>query len=206
MSEAIKINIEKPVSKPEETDTVLLFDSTSNPQLITVGNLLALVRSNLQIGGRNLVPDSGNFSGWTPKTQGHISDGFDGNFAVRKSSGAFRGGYRNMSFSAGAIYTFSIFTDSLSKINLFIGYVNDLLVKQTATFSNKTSVKYRPVKDGWYQAWVTATCTSSGTALLEYETNNISDSETVRFCAPKLEIGNMPTDWSPAPEDLGWGG
>ena len=205
MSEPIKIN-QGVVSTLAGTDLVVGADSGGTLKPITLDNLLALVRSNLQIGGRNLVPDSGKFSGWTPKTQGHISDGSDGNFAVRKSSGAFRGGYRNMSFSAGAIYTFSIFTDNPSKINLFIGYVNDLLVKQTATFSNKYSVKYRPVKDGWYQAWVTATCTSSGTALLEYETNNISDSETVRFCAPKLEIGNMPTDWSPAPEDLGWGG
>lgn len=203
MSKATKLN-EGIVTSLADTDLLVAADSAGTMCPISVTNLMQLIRDNIKVGGRNLIPDSAKFEGWTAKQSGYKPDGTDGILSVRKSTGAFFGAYRMMSFAAGATYTFSFYVDSPNEIQLFLKYLNDSLGSQTADFG-ATKKRCRQISQNWYQISVTATCTKSGTAILEIESANIQSTETVRYCAPKLEIGNIPTDWSPAPEDLSGG-
>lgn len=204
MSEPIKLN-SGGVATLGDTDRVVGCDSNGAIRSISMANLLAQIRSSIQIGGRNLIPGSAKFTGWTAKQGGYVPDGNDGMLSVRKSTGAYYGAYRMMSFVAGATYTFSVYTDSPDSLSLFIKYVNDLYGSQTANFGAVKRAS-RQISQNWYQVSATAKCTTSGTALIEVESGNIPATQTVRYCAPKLEIGNVPTDWSPAPEDLSGGG
>lgn len=204
MSEPIKLN-SGVVATLGDTDRVVGCDSTGALRSISIAALLAQIRDSIHIGGRNLIPDSAKFTGWTAKQNGYVPDGTDGIFSVRKSTGSYLGAYRRMSFVAGNAYTFSVYTDSPDNISLYIKYVNDVYGTQTANFGDVKRAS-RQISQNWYQVSATAMCTTSGTALIEVESNNIPSTQTIRYCAPKLEIGNIPTDWSPAPEDLSGGG
>ena len=194
------------VTSIADTDLVMCsVGGTYHP--ISFANLMAAVRCGIQVGGRNLIPDSAKFTGWSMKTQGHVADGTSGIFSVRKSAGDFRGGYRMCSFVAGNWYTFSILTNKPADMTLYIKYVNDNCGVQTASFS-PSRWSTRQISEEWHMVSVSCLCTNSGSAVIEYETLKIGIDKTVRFCAPKLEFGNIATGWSPAPEDLAsmWGG
>lgn len=204
MSEVKAINTAA-VSALADTDLVLASTSGGSFRTVSLADLLKQIRDSIKVGGRNLISDSAKFTGWTAKQNGYVHDGTDGIFSVRKSTGAYYGAYRKMAFVAGATYTFSAYTDSPDSLSLFMKYVNDVYGSQTANFGAVKRAS-RQISQNWHQVSVTATCTTSGTALIELESGNIPATQTVRYCAPKLEIGNVPTDWSPAPEDLSGGG
>lgn len=200
MSEPIKLN-SGAVTALGDTDRVVGCDSTGALRSISFANLLAAVRDSIKVGGRNLIPDSAKFAGWTAKQNGYVPDGKDGILSIRKSTGAFYGAYRAMNFDEGQTYTLSVYTDYPNRLDMFIKYPNDNFGVQTADLA-VTTRSVRKVSGIWYQKSITCKCTKSGKAIIMIESANIAKSETVRYCAPKLEQGNIPTDWSPAPEDL----
>ncbi|OUN47308.1 hypothetical protein B5G20_04910 [Collinsella sp. An7] len=63
-----------------------------------------------------------------------------------------------------------------------------------------------PVSSGWKRVWVTWRINSTGsTTVAKYaliRTDSTASGKTVYVCGAKLEKGNKPTDWSPAPEDM----
>lgn len=204
MSSQININT-GPVTTLAPTD--LIVGTTSDGATlkpISLDNLKKLIRDDLQIGGRNLIMNSRTFGGWSSKTGGTIIDGSYGILTVRKALSGFKGSYKIYEFQEGEYYTFSIYTDS-EECSIYLAYSPDANIAgltTTATFTAQIKSS-RVIGAGWFQKIVTAKCTKAGQAALEFESLT---SVAVRFCAPKLERGNIATDWSPAPEDLGFVG
>lgn len=194
------------VTSIADTDLVMVVGPSGGLHPISFANLKAAIISGIQVGGRNLIPNSAKFTGWAEKTGGLSVDDSFGIFTVRKSVSAYRGLYKIMSFDEGNYYTLSVYANSLA-VSVFLPYsYNTIPAVATATASFSPAVtSIRNIGNGWYQLSKTAKCTKSGTAVIEFES---SGDNTIRFCAPKLEIGNMVTDWTPAPEDISsaWGG
>ena len=189
-----------------DDDLVMVVGPNGGLHPISFTNLMKAVRGGIQIGGRNLIQNSAKFTGWVSKNSGMQNDGTYGIFTVKKTEAAWFGVYKIINYEAGNYYTFSFHSTS-TNVAGYLKYSSsgNYGVTQTASFSSviKTVV---PIGDGWYRHSFTAKCTNSGAAMTLIEAGNTD--EKIRFCAPKLEIGNVPTDWSPAPEDYAssWGG
>lgn len=191
-----------------DTALVTVLDPDSGAiSTIEFGDLKTLIKDSIKVGSRNMLTGSASFSGWTNKTGGYKASEKEGICSVYIGPKAFAGAFKAFPFVMGSDYTFSIYCDNPNMAILYIKYVNDGIVgiSQSASFINESRM-CRQVSEGCFQMSVTAKCIASGIAALEFETLNIPDSMSLRFWAPKLEIGNIATDWSLAPEDLMGGG
>ena len=188
MSNPTKIN-SGIVSTLAATDLILGVDpggATLKP--ITLDNLLAIVRSNLQIGGRNLVKGSDK-----PMNQ-ESSPGYafaDGVHSLSMPSGGMGICKRIGSFPIG-VYTVSVDlkADSPMTVRWYVG-------------NNEASAKHFNVTTEWKR--YTATLIPTVEAL---QVRLVGATLGIKYYARniKIERGNVATDWTPAPEDLGWGG
>lgn len=177
MSNPTKIN-SGIVTTLAATDLILGTDpggGTLKP--ITLDNLLAIVRSNLQIGGRNLALGTSE-SPVTAKT----GKRFD-------LSSALEIGERVM---------FSFVIDWVGDVTPYMEIY--LGTKLGDDFTNRTTVSRDAIKKGYNCFSLSAK--KAHTMIGFYTTL----SSGIQVSHVKLERGNVATDWTPAPEDLGWGG
>ena len=176
MSNPTKIN-SGIVTTLAATDLILGTDpggATLKP--ITLDNLLAIVRSNLQIGGRNLAINSG--------TNMVASTGASN----RKLS---------MPLVVGEQYTVSFDIDYGETKPYFEIYLSES-VGQSFTYRNV--IERGNVNNGHNVFVKKITKPASVFALFT------SSGQPITISNLKVERGNVATDWTPAPEDLGWGG
>lgn len=180
MSEAKKIN-EGTVTSLSDTDLVLASDSSGTLRPITVANLQKLFRDTLQIGGHNLLKDTGDYiintsvTKWLSSKSVLTADQLNSEKALTLSCK-----YRKIGSPSG---------------NVVIG------ATRTSDWWDQTIIDASLLKD-------------SGTITKTFSSNSSATGfslfavckEGVELYDFKLERGNVATDWTPAPEDLGWGG
>lgn len=93
---------------------------------------------------------------------------------------------------------------------IFSVWVNCSVAKTFATFNPerfspiiKSSTATVPANT-WTQIWRVGTFNTSTTyqSCPLYVSGGWTVGQTMKIACPKLELGNKPTDWTPAPEDL----
>ena len=148
--------------------------------------------NNLEIGGRNLYTGTKNFTGTGWKNV-HLwkTDGTYKGFTVKKNSTWWNGLYQVVEVKQGEIYTFS----GYAKANGGGCYI--YATGEGASFH--TNYKSIEISSEWQRISHTFVVAKSGKAAFRFEQSD--KSKNIWVCGLKLEQGNKPTDWTPAPED-----
>ena len=148
----------------------------------------------IEIGGRNIYlrtkeinrNDWGNIDIWS------TSEVYNG-FTVFSRNGSWGGLYqKNIELIDGKHYVVSAYVkgDGIAKINAYVNEVG--------------TIKYNFVQNSvapteWTRLWFTFR--QSGQTNLKPRFENSVDGANLKLYGFKLEEGNKPTDWTPAPED-----
>lgn len=174
-------------------------------RITTVSNDL----SNLSVGGRNLLLGTKNGKGWYKDkiTMNSADSSFMPNMGVFEVSQPATGykdiSYNNFYVNSETDYTLSFYAKASidnAKVYSFLydigsdGTYNDGRTQSTLTTTwKKYIVKWRTGK--FYGG-------TRKVNLVLLRAENLTEGTVLYAVAPKLELGNKPTDWSPAPEDF----
>lgn len=187
------------------TKTVITYTDNTSSTAYSVGSNI----DGVSVGGRNLIRGSGKLStDYVPGNGTVVTSGYNGAKAVA-TKGAWAGYYIHMidianraNLKAGDVVTMSIWvsTDSTTEVtspDLYLYRANSEGNSPTKNFGSKK------LKAG---TWVQLSCTFTINA--DRKLNNGARFESskdttynILWSAPKLELGNKATDWTPAPED-----
>ena len=182
--------------------------STQSDSLTKLSNSL----SNVSVGGTNLISLSGTMDGWGSK----VSETFRGNAvsgATIKAGGSYRD-LKEVSIDApvdNAEYVYSFYAkggvDGQSMTAFFYNpnTTGSSETSQGVKASNTDGRAVFTLTTEWVRYWVKWK-QKPGTGakrliIARIEASTTAD-QTVYVSAPKMEVGNMPTEWSPAPTDL----
>ena len=215
MSEPIKLN-SGAVTTLADTDRVVGCDSTGALRSISLADLLRQIRDNIKVGGRNLIPNS-NFEkgiGGISVMRGSASlmaSTHEGN-PIRIGGKALYMSSNNADtyfnpISLGKLepgtYTLTIWGRNAGSISHHSSYVyvdGAAIIPIDTVFSTHNSPQKKSItfeipgsSASWPEIALRIGIATTGLAWLLIE-------------AMKLERGNIPTDWTPAPEDLSGGG
>ncbi|MCM8547100.1 phage tail tip fiber protein [Klebsiella quasipneumoniae] len=168
--------------------------------------------NNVSIGGVNLIKNSGDMTGWSGKT----NEIFRGNAVISATTKA-GSSYRDLKE-----IILDAPVDNAEYVYSFFAKGGENGQSMTAYFYNPNSttsgVSSQGVSDGsvdgrmsftltteWVRYWVKwkqkPGTGSKRLILARIQTSSTKD-QTVSITSPKLEVGNMPTEWSPAPSDM----
>lgn len=168
--------------------------------------------NNVSIGGVNLIKNSGDMTGWSGKT----NEIFRGNAVISATTKA-GSSYRDLKE-----ITLDAPVDNAEYVYSFFAKGGENGQSMTAYFYNPNSttsgVSSQGVSDGsvdgrmsftltteWVRYWVKwkqKPGTGSKRIILARIQASSTKDQTVSITSPKLEVGNMPTEWSPAPSDM----
>ena len=163
-------------------------------------------------GGVNLIKNSGDMTGWSGKT----NEIFRGNAVISATSKA-GSSYRDLKE-----IILDAPVDNAEYVYSFFAKGGENGQSMTAYFYNPNSttsgVSSQGVSDGsvdgrmsftltteWVRYWVKwkqKPGTGSKKLILARIQASSTKDQTVSISSPKMEVGNMPTEWSPAPSDL----
>ncbi|MCP6422298.1 phage tail protein, partial [Klebsiella pneumoniae] len=168
--------------------------------------------NNVSIGGVNLIKNSGDMTGWSGKT----NEIFRGNAVISatlKAGSSYRD-LKEIILDApvdNAEYVYSFFAKGGENGQSMTAY----FYNPNSTIS---SVSSQGVSGGdvdgrmsftltteWVRYWVKwkqKPGTGSKRLILARIQASSTKDQTVSITSPKLEVGNMPTEWSPAPSDM----
>ncbi|HDZ9080125.1 TPA: DUF1983 domain-containing protein [Klebsiella pneumoniae] len=168
--------------------------------------------NNVSIGGVNLIKNSGDMTGWSGKT----NEIFRGNAVISVTSKA-GSSYRDLKE-----IILDAPVDNAEYVYSFFAKGGENGQSMTAYFYNPnsttSSVSSQGVSGGdvdgrmsftltteWVRYWVKwkqKPGTGSKRLILARIQASSTKDQTVSITSPKLEVGNMPTEWSPAPSDM----
>ncbi|WP_395166509.1 phage tail protein [Klebsiella pneumoniae] len=168
--------------------------------------------NNVSIGGVNLIKNSGDMTGWSGKT----NEIFRGNAVISATTKA-GSSYRDLKE-----IILDAPVDNAEYVYSFFAKGGENGQSMTAYFYNPNSttsgVSSQGVSDGsvdgrmsftltteWVRYWVKwkqKPGTGSKKLILARIQASSTKDQTVSITSPKLEVGNMPTEWSPAPSDM----
>ena len=163
--------------------TLALFDSSGGVSKIDAQKFMELVRGSIQIGGRNLLPNSKQISAGPNSSKYYhkiISDAFE--------------------VKAG-----QLFTASFGAVELTGTQSQNFQVSIADRAKDVTLAKFILGPD---IKTVTATASAdcdNAYALLYAGIQGDAADKGIKVTELKLERGNIATDWTPAPEDFGGG-
>lgn len=168
--------------------------------------------NNVSIGGVNLIKNSGDMTGWSGKT----NEIFRGNAVISatlKAGSSYRD-LKEIILDApvdNAEYVYSFFAKGGENGQSMTAYFYN-------PNSTTSSVSSQGVSGGdvdgrmsftltteWVRYWVKwkqKSGTGSKRLILARIQASSTKDQTVSITSPKLEVGNMPTEWSPAPSDM----
>ncbi|HDU3818717.1 TPA: DUF1983 domain-containing protein [Klebsiella pneumoniae subsp. pneumoniae] len=168
--------------------------------------------NNVSIGGVNLINNSGDMTGWSNVT----SETYRGNAVIGATVKA-GSGYKDLReitlespVDAGEyVYSFyakgGVAGQTMTAFFYNPSTTTSIETSQGAKGNNTDGRAYFTLTTSWVRYWVkwkqTPTAGTKRLILCRIESNTSKD-QTVYINSPKLEVGNMPTEWSPAPSDM----
>ena len=173
-----------------------------NPDLQSLESRLNSSINNIQVGGRNLMRFTQEMLGdWKNKEHwSSLSEKYNGLSIFRRSSDWF-GITQYIPLQKESIYTLSLYVRKHGNLTFYL-YGDDIRFDGTALvelISSNQEVVNQGREDIWYRVYITFKVTREGFCFARPEK---SGTGYIDVCGFKLERGNIPTDWSPAPEDL----
>ena len=150
----------------------------------------------ISVGGRNLYTGTQNFDGDTWKGKSlWTEDGSYKGCLVYKRAGLWNGLGQMIALEANTQYTLSAWLKQTDGGD--VRYYDTAASGASSSDKGGSAVE---VGTGWSRRHVTFTVSAAGTYCPRFEQNG--DGHTLWVAGIKLEKGNKPTDWSPAPEDV----
>lgn len=192
------------------TLTDKLYELVTNKVMITANQEIALAVEGMQVGGRNLIPNSGNFndlSGWThyPSAATVLvqTDNYFNRSAIQiipdgTSGYVIRTPKIQEEIITGTPYTVSI----CMSLSTHPGVVRVAMTDNSNTVFYATEFVRTYYASNYYV--FTATVTTTGFAAKDTRSLNISitePSEARKILWVQLEQGNKSSPWKPAEED-----
>lgn len=161
--------------------------------------------SKITVGGRNLLLGTANFSGgssrWT--SLGTVTtDTYRGTLISSSSASWGRPSYTIQNagvIQVGKTYTFSTYARNTSDTDAMVACDYDANIVTPYGYTVTL-----PAHADWTRISATFTVKNdpnTSTAGLRWNTHNAVTNGQVQFAGYKLEKGNVPTDWTSAPED-----
>lgn len=164
---------------------------------------IALEIGKVQLGGRNLIPNSSNIYNISQKqlegTYTHnVSDKDGGNFATQiafdRAGGLFRIGQANTDSIlkiSGNTYTYSIWIYPIvgSQVALWISAIEGPVINLVAGKWQRISFTATMAEGIWHDAW----------RFVDIRAINAGD--IFKLYHPQVEVGNKLSDWSLNPDD-----
>lgn len=190
------------VTSIADTDLVMVVGSQGGYHPISFANLMKAVKGGIQIGGRNLLRNTGTWgSGWDNQSGTHVigPDKYQGLTVLHfDDAKPWNGMNQAVNIKPGEIFALSFFckagTAGTIGIRIMSGTVDNPFIFNVPT-------------DEWKRCTLVTSLSQTASQLrMEIGTGS---AKGVCFCGVKLERGNMATDWTPAPEDIAsgtWGG
>lgn len=156
--------------------------------------------ANLEIGGRNLYTGTKDFSsGDWQNIDNWQNDGTQNGFAIKKRSEPWGGLCQEIQAKTGEQYTFSCWMKSESLNNyIFLGHCGSL--SDNSSRSVIVSPVYLTETNTFQKVSFVIKVTSGG--ILRAGIERTENDGAIWVYGEKLEKGNHPTDWTPAPEDV----
>ena len=150
----------------------------------------------ISVGGRNLYTGTQNFDGDTWKGKSlWTEDGSYKGCLVYKRAGLWNGLGQMIALEANTQYTLSAWLKQTDG-----GTVRYYDTKANGASSSDKGGSAVEVGTSWSRRHVTFTVSTADTYCPRFEQNG--DGHSLWVAGLKLEKGNKPTDWSPAPEDV----
>ena len=174
--------------------TIITYTDNTTSTTYSVGS----TADSVQVGGRNLVLNSTNLSKWTMEPGISISKE-DEWFKVLDSSHSNQrwGIYTDIAVEPNTTYTLSVYCKNGNKVP-YVG--GGPMSKSSMSFGTNWAVLNA---ENGIRFITTITTGSSDNVWRFYLcVNPNATGQYVYFKLPKLEKGNIATDWTPAPEDL----
>lgn len=174
--------------------TIITYTDNTTSTTYSVGS----TADSVQVGGRNLVLNSTNLSKWTIEPGISISKE-DEWFKVLDSSHSSQrwGIYTDIAVEPNTTYTLSVYCKNGNKVP-YVG--GGPMSKSSMSFGTNWAVSNA---ENGIRFITTITTGSSDNVWRFYLcVNPNATGQYVYFKLPKLEKGNIATDWTPAPEDL----
>lgn len=191
---------------------------------VTIGDLAsdaqnATLNSNLEIGGRNLLTGTGDYSTKSTTNQTGITVSSDTFGGTKVLVGTWSSGNMDMGRFANA-FSISLRPDSdytlsfWAKATAAVSVVSYLFTPSTVVSGENSSGNTTTMSDGtidttlsteWERYWVTwhtSTAASQATQVIAARVGKSASGQTVYLAGVKFEQGNKATDWTPAPEDV----
>ncbi len=199
-----RLGTEATTSSPADTDRVMVYDSSGSLRPVTFDDLKRLVRESILVGGRNLLTGTRTFAGYlTAGGQGgKKEDSAELGMKMYTPNDSWGKIYKEVVIKAGETYTFSaaVKTDN-DYCRPHWENKGDATHSKTTAEAQILAQEVSGPTGEWNRVSLTIKCTKTGTAHFRVE------SASPYSCgAYKLERGNIPTDWTPAPEDIIGGG
>ena len=164
--------------------------------------------SNIRVGGRNLLTDTRTLSAWTNEHNGWTDTGqtFQGGEIWQcNQNNPWAKLYEYYEVKAGETYTFSVYlrsaTTETNNACLFVSTNADPENGKASAQPSPDSVMFFAITNVWKRYSLTFTTQKDGIIKPRVEPGNGAN-DTAQMALPKLEVGNVATDWSPAPEDI----
>lgn len=163
--------------------TLALFDSSGGVSKIDAQKFMELVRGSIQIGGRNLIPNSKQISAGPNSSEFYF-------ITLRE----------HLNVKAGETFTASVQSVKLTGA--------DVSTFQVSIYNKPNNITFAKFILGPDTKAVTATVSADCEDAMVLIYSGIPGSaanNTLEVTELKLERGNIATDWTPAPEDFGGG-
>lgn len=187
------------------TRTVITYTDNSTSTSYSVGSTL----KGVNVGGRNLIIGSSNAdptkwtkTGWDGKMSAY--DAHERIYKITAENGWTEFFYTALQDYVGKVVTLRLLAQNISAEttatdNYALMYANSKIGYHT----NALTVN-KPVQDEWIECSVTFTLNDNGMFGIgmqcQPEQNNFKTAWLIKNL--KLELGNIATDWTPAPEDV----
>ena len=161
--------------------------------------------SQITVGGRNLLLGTADWSGGSTRwdQRGTVTTNTYRGTLIAATSSPWKSPVYMMQnagiLQVGKTYTFSTYVRNTSDTDTRVGYYYDAGISTQQAYSVAL-----PAHTDWTRVFVTLKVLKDPTTSaqgLRWEGQNTLTNGQIQFAGYKLEEGNVPTDWSPAPED-----
>ena len=187
------------------TRTVITYTDSTKSTSYSIGSTL----KGVNVGGRNLIIGSSNAdstkwtkTGWTGEMSAY--DAHEHIYKITAENGWTEFFYTTLQDYVGKVVTLHLLAQNISEETTATDSYALMYANSKIGYHTGYLTANKPVQDKWMECSVTFTLNDNGMFGIgmqcQPESNNLTTTWLIKNL--KLELGNIATDWTPAPEDV----